>query len=140
MVSKIIDGIAEALYEEFGDGCEIYTETVKQGLNEPCFIVRCLAPSSRIYRGKRYQCQNQFALNYFPATADKNAELGSVTVRLYDRLELIVADGELLRGTGMSSQIVDDVLHFFVDYDFFSYRREDTEAMDEYSYTTNMEG
>ena len=38
MIKKIIDGILAALSEEFGDEYTLYTESVKQGMKEPCFL------------------------------------------------------------------------------------------------------
>lgn len=37
MINKIIDGISISLNAEFGDDYKIYTESIEQGLKEPCF-------------------------------------------------------------------------------------------------------
>lgn len=140
MVNKIIDGVVLAINGEFGDECEIYTESVKQGLKEPCFFVRCIRPMSRLFRGKRYKHSHMYVINYFPASDTPAAELNDVTMRLFECLELITADGGHLRGADMSSEIDDGVLHFTVVYGFFTYKQEDAEAMHEYSQTTNTEG
>ena len=39
MINKIIDGISVAINSEFGDPYEIYTESIEQGLVEPCFSI-----------------------------------------------------------------------------------------------------
>lgn len=36
MIDKIIDAISTTIYAEFGDDYEIYTESIEQGLKEPC--------------------------------------------------------------------------------------------------------
>ena len=35
MLNKIVDGIVQAISSVYGDGYEIYTERVEQGLTEP---------------------------------------------------------------------------------------------------------
>lgn len=40
-------------------------------------------------------------------------------------LETIPYDSGLLRGTDMSYEITDDILHFFVNYDFFVRKPEE---------------
>ena len=42
MINEIIDGISVAINTEFGDDYEIYTESIEQGLEEPCFSILCL--------------------------------------------------------------------------------------------------
>lgn len=39
MINKILDAISNALNEEFGDDIEIYSEDIKQGFKEPCFLL-----------------------------------------------------------------------------------------------------
>lgn len=40
-------------------------------------------------------------------------------------LETIPYDSGLLRGTDMSYEVTDDILHFFVNYDFFVRKLEE---------------
>ena len=53
MINKIIDGISEAIFTEFGDGYDIYTESIEQGLIEPCFSILCLNPTNDLFLGKK---------------------------------------------------------------------------------------
>ena len=39
MVNSLISGISISINSEFGDEYEIYTESIKQGFNEPCFFI-----------------------------------------------------------------------------------------------------
>ena len=66
MINKIIDGISVAINAEFGYDYEIYTESVEQGLNEPCFSILCLNPTNEQFLGRRYFRNNQFCIHYFP--------------------------------------------------------------------------
>ena len=130
MISGIIDGICEKLASEFGDGCRIYTESVEQGFEEPCFFVQLVSPSSRRLIGRRRFRQNLFAIQYFPSSKDPNAECCAMMDALYIALERIEADGDPLRGTGMRGELTDGVLSFFVNYDIYAVMREETAQME----------
>jgi hypothetical protein len=125
MINKIIDGISIAINSCFGDEYEIYTESVEQGLQEPCFSIVCLNPTIEQFLGSRYFRQNQFCIHYFPSSKDKRAECYSVMEKLSNALEIIEANGETTRGTQMHGEFVDDMLHFFVNYDMFVYKQEE---------------
>ena len=58
-----------------------------------------------------------------------------------DALELISVDGNTVRGTVMHSEFVDDVLHFFVNYDMFVYKGQTKEpAMETVEYSSDAKG
>ena len=122
MINKIIDGISVAINSEFGDHYETYTESIEQGLTEPCFSILCLNPTINQVLGKRYFRKNQFCIHYFPESDKKQSECHSVAERLMGTLELIEVDGDLCRGTEMHAEVVDNVLSFFVNYDMYVYK------------------
>jgi hypothetical protein len=141
MINKIIDGIIAAIVSEFGEGYEIYTESVEQGFEEPSFSILCLNPTINQKLGKRYFRTNQFCIYYFPESAEKRTECHAVAERLIGALELITVDGDLCRGTEIHHEVVDDVLSFFVNYDMFVIKAQDTEtAMESLSQKTDMKG
>lgn len=127
MINGILSGITDAIYAEFGDAYEIYTENVEQGLVEPCFLVRCLNPTNERYLGRRRYLTNQFAIQYFPYTDKPRQEINDVIERLTVCLEWIsVADG-LVAGSNRESNISDNVLTFTVNYNFFAYQKVSSE-------------
>lgn len=140
MIEKIIDGICLALSSNFGEDTEIYTEGVEQGLTDGSFAIVCINPTSSRFLGNRYFKTNQFCIHYFPKSNEPKSECLSVLEDLYDILETIEVDGDLIRGTDMSSETDDDVLHFFVNYDFFTIRRVDETYMDDYDYDSELKG
>lgn len=140
MINRIIDAISISINAEFGDGYEIYTESLEQGLNEPCFSIFCLNPTNELYRGKRYYRTNQFCIQYFPKPDEPKAECNAVMERLYDCLELITVDNELTRGKRMKGEIVDGVLSFFINYDMFVYKVENQDVMEELEVSTKAKG
>lgn len=127
MLNSIINGIAIKLNQVFGDGFEIYTESVEQGLNEPCFFIFILPSSQDQVIGKRYFRRHPFDIHYFPSTKDKNAEILDVVESLNDVLEYVPMDVDLVHGTKMHHEVVDGVLHFFVEYNFHVIKETDTD-------------
>jgi len=125
MLNKIIDAIAIKLNQEFGDSYEIYKESVKQGLKEPCFFIVLLTANQKQVIGKRYFREQPFDIHYFPSTRDTKTEMLGVADRLNDALEYIIKDDDSFHGTKMNHEIVNDVLHFFVNYNFHVYKEID---------------
>lgn len=129
MVNDIIDGIVLKLDSTFGDDSTIYTESIEQDFEEPCFYIRMLKASGKLIRNNRYFLEHSFDVHYFPDTADKNAEMHGVADKLYN-LEYITSRGGLIRGTKMNYEIVDEVLHFYVQYNYFAIlTQEEVEKM-----------
>jgi hypothetical protein len=141
MIEQIINGILTAISEEFGDEYTLYTESVMQGMKEPCFFVFCINPNTRLFRGRRYYHENQFAIQYLTAADEPRTECASVAERLFACLELITVDGDLMRGTEMDADISDEVLTFTVSYNFFSYVANTEEPMEVFEGTeTEVKG
>lgn len=140
MINSIIEAISVALNGEFGDSYEIHMEEIEQGLEEPCFFIFCLNPTNDQFLGNRYFRTNLFCIQYFPATEEKQRECNHVADRLYECLEYITMDGDNkpIRGTKRNCEVVDGILHFFVNYDFFTYKTEEQTIMDEMQSTTKV--
>lgn len=134
IIQKIIDGICLAISSYFGDDYEIYTESVEQDLKDGSFMIVPVNPTNSRYLGNRYLLTNQFCIHYFPKTDKPNAECMEVIEELCDILECIEVDGDLLRGTNMSNETDDGVLHFFVNYDFFTLKEANRVYMEDFDY------
>ncbi|HFL3186098.1 phage tail terminator family protein [Clostridioides difficile] len=131
MLNNIIDGISIKLDKTFGNEYTIYSEDVEQGINEPCFFICPLNPSKTSYPNGRTLKKNSFDVHYFPRSKDKSFEINEVAEMLLEELEYIEIDGDLVRGTNMNFEIIDNVLHFFVDYNYFTIKSNDTEKMND---------
>ncbi|MCZ0853048.1 hypothetical protein O0547_26145 [Brevibacillus laterosporus] len=94
---------------------KVYGERLPQGFKEPCFFVLMLEGSQDKELDRRYKRFHPFDIHYF---ASSNSERYEVAEKLTDILGLIEMQGKPIRGTKMRHTIVDDVLHFFVDYNF----------------------
>lgn len=136
-IQNLINAIAEALFQEFGEGYEIYTESIEQGLTEPCFLVRCLNPTRNRFLGQCYKRTNLFSIQYIPSTADANEECTAVLERLFVCLEDVNLHGKPIHGTELHGEITDGILTFTVNYDGFvlsieqKYNMEDLEIISE---------
>lgn len=118
MINDLINGISIKLRSVFGSDYKIYKEEVKQGLVEPCFNIVVLEPSQEAKLPNRYLRSYPIDVHYFPKTNTKN-EMYEVAEKLLIELEYITVLDNLCRGIKMRYEIVDGVLHFFVNYDFF---------------------
>jgi hypothetical protein len=115
-VNSIRDGVISALDAAFPT-IPISGEEIKQNLNPPCFFVKLLTGSQTALLGRRRRRSNSVDIHYF-AVGDANRLMHEMAENLYKDLELIDIEGKKYRGTNMTHEIVDEVLHFFVDYNF----------------------
>ena len=135
MIDGIIKAISKALDDEFNaesDAYEIYDEEIKQDLQEPAFFIQSLNPSTDLFLGKRYLKHVHILIQYFPKSADYQAECNSMGEKLYWIVEWITCNGDdkPIRGSQMHYEVVDGVLNFFVDYEFFVRKVEESVPME----------
>ncbi len=117
MLNEIMEAIAIKINSVFGDDYEIYRDTVQQGLKEPCFFIGILKPEITPIMGNRFIERNPFDIQYFPKKQGDSAELFTVAKKLMLSLDFItLLDGDQLHGIYMSYEIIENVLHFFVQY------------------------
>lgn len=143
MINNLIDGISVKLNQVFGDDYRIYSENVNQGLKEPCFFIAVLNPTQSQVMGLRYFKEHPFDIHYFPSSKDGgNQEIQDVASKLFDALEYItLLNGDLVRGTEMTYEKVNDVLHFFVKYNMFVYKEvEVADEMETLNINTDVKG
>lgn len=126
MINSIIEAISKAVKEEFGSRYTNYMEEVKQDLKEPCFFILCLSPTNRLFLKKKYFRTNQFCIQYFPEDRNnKKRECNETAERLMSCLRWITVLGKQIMGTKMEYEVVDGILHFFVNYDMYVYQKSD---------------
>lgn len=116
MIREIINGIITAIRTEYDESFRIYTESVEQGLKEPCFSILCLNSQNEQAVGIRYNRVYPFNITYFPSSEEPKIECLDVADILYDLLEVIDVGTVKLRGTSMIGSVVDGVLQFQVTY------------------------
>lgn len=128
MVNKIIDGISIKIDELFGETYCIYSEDIEQGFNEPCFFISLLQPRSTQKLGNRSYREYNFDIHYFPSLSnEKNKEMNNVSEILMTGLEYITVNESLIRGNKIRSEVVNNVLHFYIKYSAFVIKNEAVE-------------
>lgn len=123
---KILDGITLALRAAYPE-CQIESDAIEQGLTPPAFLA-LLADVEQVKQiGERWKRLPRFDILYFPKKGRE--ECYKVADDLCTVLELItLPGGGLLRGTEISFEVTDGVLHFMVSYNHFI-RRESGEQI-----------
>lgn len=142
MIRLLVESISIQLEAAFGEDYTIYDESIEQGLKEPCFFIQCLNPTEELFFWKRYFRKNQFCIQYFPENKlHGKEECYAVGERLFSCLEYLDVGGDLVMGTKRKYEVVDGILHFFVNYDLFVYKvAEPVPFMEEVSSETHVKG
>ncbi|GIQ70761.1 hypothetical protein DUZ99_02010 [Xylanibacillus composti] len=125
--NDVRQGVFARLQQKFPEVAR-YGEEIKQGLKPPCFFVKLFPGQQDREVGRRYIRYHSFDIHYF-AMDDRNEAMHAMAEQLYDVMEYIIINGNLTRGRSMRHEIVDRVLHFFVDYDFHVMRSAPDEPL-----------
>lgn len=141
MINKIIDAITIKLHEIFGEEYEIYQNNIEQGLKEPCFLITLIDSAKENLLNIRSKRLLPFDILFFPNGG--KSQCHEVSDTLMNELDMIKClDGELFSGTGMRSEVIDGVLHFFVNFNYIAMAEsEELDPMEtlEVSNTTKKE-
>ncbi len=132
MINEVRKGITDAIYAAFGDDYDIHTEASMQDMTEPAFFVRCISPSLPTQITGRRKATLLFVIQYFAESAEPKREMNDVFEKLTECLELIEADGKLVRGEVECKDISDGVLTANAEYTLFLTRQEAEAYMEEY--------
>lgn len=116
-INDIRSAVFRKLAERFPD-IKRFGEEIKQGFQAPCFFVKLFPVEHTRELDRRYFRVHSFDIHYFPASEYSNEEMHNVAEQLYDALEYITVSDIPCRGIRMRHEIVDEVLHFFVEYNF----------------------
>lgn len=120
MIKELVSAISKTLHEHWSGAYTIYKENVPQNFDEPCFVINYVAQYGSPQLPTRHLIKNKFDIHFFPKQGEnEKSQMYAVADELYFALQYIKVLDNFVRGTKMSSEIVDGVLHFFVNYDVF---------------------
>lgn len=106
----------------------IYDEKVRQGFTEPCFFVQFLLNTHRHLIDNRYERLNSIEIMYFSDKKDTKEDYDLMTEYLFGELKYIYTEDDSehpIRATeDMTAEVVDDVLHVTVNYDYHLITKE----------------
>lgn len=115
MVEELFTAIATRLHQVFA--LPVHRNDVAQSLEEPCFLVFLLRVVQTPQLGNRVRRVYPFDIQYVPRDPTDNVELQGVAEELLGALEYIeLPSGDLVRGREIKYELVDGVLHFFIDF------------------------
>lgn len=139
MISDILNGVSNALYNAFPDVKYIYLETVDQGFKKPCFFLTLIDEEEKPLLGNRAQRDVSLDVMYFPKCKEKQ-EMLDVASKLYSVLRCIsLLNDDKLNGFKLKYEIIDGVLHFFVTYKpIIYYSKEELTKMQQLSRTVGV--
>jgi len=113
-INDVRHAVIAALEDAFPD-IPVGGAEIKRNLAPPCFCVELLEASHTQELGRRFVRSLPFDVQYFAANPDSEA-LYDVAEQLTGLLQWIEAGGRMTRGMGIRFQVVEDVLHFYVEY------------------------
>lgn len=111
-VNDVRDGVIEKLKNLYPNS-KVTGEEIKQGLGQNRYFVKLLAVGQSRGIHRRRIRTHTIDIRYFGSSND---EMQAVAEALYSEMESIMVAGRSVRGTAMRHEIIDEVLHFFVDY------------------------
>ena len=122
-IEDIIDGVSVKLDELFGDKYTIYSNSVKQGMQFPCFFIHLFNGKQKHYRQNRYKSELNFQIVGF-AKDDNIEQLHEMADGLYDIEYFTINNGDIIRCFNMKHTIEDGVLEFYFDINNFIYKEK----------------
>lgn len=91
---------------------DIYTEHIEQGFSQSCFSIRQLRTDVTPYPSSLHEIVQHMDVRFFPSDSRPLEQCREVA----QLLALLLRRTENLRGSNLSWEVTDEVLHFFVDY------------------------
>ncbi len=126
--NKILDGISLAIRGEWPDR-QIFSDEVQQGLKPGDFNIILITSSQKQIVGERYQRTPLFDVLYYPKKGREECyEVADILSLLLNVISL--PTGDLIRGTGLDFEVIDNVLHFYVRYTHYVRRTDPGDPME----------
>ncbi|MFR4986090.1 MAG: DUF6838 family protein [Lachnospirales bacterium] len=129
MIQKLIDAISNQLYDIF-DKPNIYVEHIKQGFLLPCFCVRCVKTQEKLCLSNRYKLFNKMEITYFPEeNYNINDKCNNILNLLYNKFLMLKFERGFIKGENIEGVIEDGKVKFFIEYNFYVFKKEETDKM-----------
>lgn len=122
----VISAISVKLHSSFSPSPNIYKDQVEQGLVKPCFFVSCITQQQERIAKNWFKRTASMLIRFHPTeTTDKYSQCRTVGEKLLDVLESINLPNSMINypslpcwGRDLEYKIQDEVLLFYVTYDF----------------------
>lgn len=118
-INDVRYAVIAALNDKFPNSM-VTGEENEQNLTLPYYYVHLLEWEQEHEQGRRFMRRHPFDIRYY-SDSGTNEDLYTIAEQLVSGLQQIVVAEFTVRGTHIRAQITDEVLHFFVNYDFMVY-------------------
>lgn len=126
----MINTISRKLYELF-EIDNIYSDSVEQGLNEPCFFIKEINSEVKDYRAERKRVRKSYCITYLSDKDRFDDELIEFGEKLLLNFEIMEdLEGKKYRAIDREIEIVDSQLNFYFKVDVMYLRKEESEKME----------
>ncbi|CAI3202793.1 MULTISPECIES: DUF6838 family protein [Clostridium] len=117
-INDIKIAIQQALDNSYPN-IEIYSESIEQGFDVPCFFVKLISSNQDKQLNNRYKQSLLFDVHYFSdKEEDLNKDCLDVADNLYKALEYVEVNGHKYRSLKMNHKVEDGVLHFMLKFNY----------------------
>lgn len=117
-INDIMVAISRKLHEVFGSNYKKYMDEIPQGFKTPAFFIQFLNLEQVQQLGKRWKVNVQVNVQYFPKNGA--SESLNMSLKVQQALnEVALLNGNLMRSTSKSSEVVDGIGHNFMNFNFF---------------------
>ena len=96
----------------------------------PCFCIRYIKTEEKAYISNRYKVFNKIEITYFPEKSDNLSDkLNNILNILYDNFGMLKFEKGLIKGENLEGVLEKEILKFYVDYNFYVFKKQDTDKM-----------
>lgn len=120
-------GINKILRSKFSN-IAVHDEDIKQGFEKPCFFISVLNSYQKKEFNRRYRKNICFDIHYFSYKENVNNEFSNIADNLYEALEYVKINKNLYRANNMRHEVIDGVLHFFLNFNYHVFKRVEKES------------
>ena len=137
MIEKYIDAISIQL-DKYLDAENIYVNQQLQDFETPCFIIQMIDSLKELKLNTRQKRIYPFDIVYIAKESEDIETLYAMGDFLYETLDMLEVEEELVRGLDLEYKIVDNALHFFVTYPMLLDYEKDNEKMSSLRHETEV--
>lgn len=149
MIDLIVKSITKTLSDKFTN-IPIINEDLQQNLPLPCFYVCVLNTSKKELLNDRFMLNVPLDIHYFASEKNKKSEINKISMELIKTLKILdlykLNDSDVLEKVGslksfnISTEIVDNVLHFFIEFKpILNILKVDDDKMDKIDHTVGVD-
>lgn len=131
-INDIINSLSYCIDEIFNKDerkYNIYTEHTEQGFEKPCFFINPISQSRKQELDNGFKKHIKLDILFFPKGNKKNLEITEVMEIALDELAVLKIGNKKIKGRNIDIEVVDEVLHFIVDYDIHLVKASNIELM-----------